>query len=78
MSEAAPLYGFIFLTLVIMFGGRKRRSFAEASHAAAAFVIGSLCLMALAVFITGSISHLFGLAATNRGASTFIAQTDDR
>lgn len=78
MSEAAPLSGFIFLTLVIMFGGRKRRSFAEATHAAAAFIVGILCLMALAVFITGSISHLFGLAARNRVATTYIAQTDDR
>jgi hypothetical protein len=78
VSDAAALSGFIFLTLALMFGGRKQRSFAEASQTAAAFVVGILCLAALVVFITGSISHLVGLAATNHNAATYIAQTDDR
>jgi site-specific recombinase len=78
MSDTAALSGFIFLTLVLMFGGRKRRSFAEASHKAAALIVGILCMAALLVFITGSISHLFGLAATNHNAPTYIAQADDR
>ena len=78
MSDAAALSGFIFLTLALMFGGRKRRSFAEASHRAAAFIVCILCLAALLVFITGSISHLFGLAATNHGAPTYLATADDR
>ena len=78
MSGAAALSGFILLTLALMFGGRKQRSFAEASHTAAAFLVGILCLAALLVFITGSISHLFGLAATNHNPATYIAQTDDR
>jgi uncharacterized iron-regulated membrane protein len=76
MSNAAPLSGFIFLTLVLMFGGRKRRSFAEASHRAAGFILGVLWLAALVLFITGSICNLFGLAPTNHIAPTYLAQTD--
>ena len=77
MSDAFALSGFTFLTLALMFGGRKRRSFAEASHTAAACVVGVLCVAALLIFISGSISHLFGLEPTNY-SPTYIAQTDDR
>ncbi len=78
MIETAALSGFVFLTLALMFGGRKRRSFAEASHAAAGFTIGVLCLAALLVFITGSISNFLGLAQKNYEPQTYLARTDER
>ena len=69
---------FVFLTLALMFGCRRRRSFADASHKAAACIICVLCLAALAVFINGSIAHLFRLSQTNYPSQTHLAQVDDR
>jgi hypothetical protein len=78
MFDAAALSGFMFFTLALMFGGRRRRSFAEASHTAAGFTVGILCLAALLVFITGSIAHFLGLSQTKYQAQTYLAQADDR
>lgn len=58
MDYATPLGGYLLLTLVIMFGGRKRRTFAQASHAAAGMLIGLLCLASLLLFASGAIYHL--------------------
>jgi len=58
MDNSAPLAGYLLIVLVIMFGGRKRRTFTQASHAAAAMTIGMLCLASLLWFISGAIYHL--------------------
>jgi hypothetical protein len=58
MDYATPLAGYLLLTLVIMFGGRKRRTFTHASHTAAATLIGTLCLASLLWFFSNAIYHL--------------------
>jgi hypothetical protein len=68
MTNTAVLGGFAFLTLVLMFGGRKRRTFAEASHKAAALIMGSLGVIALIVLLTGTLSHVLGFARADNGA----------
>jgi hypothetical protein len=60
MIDTVVIGGYCFLTLTLMFGCKRRRSFAEASHTAAAFVVVSLCLVALTLFVAGSICHLAG------------------
>jgi uncharacterized iron-regulated membrane protein len=78
MIDTAALAGFIFLIVALMFGGKRRRSFAEATHTAAGLTVGTLCLAALLTFLTGSISHLLGLSQTNYEAHTYLAQADDQ
>jgi hypothetical protein len=51
---------YCLLTLMLMFGGRQRRTFAEASHTAAALIVGTLCLAAFVFFVAGSFSHFIG------------------
>lgn len=58
MDYATPLAGYLLLTLVIMFGGKKRRTFDQASHAAAGMLIGLLCLASLLLFASGALYHL--------------------
>jgi hypothetical protein len=58
MDYVTPLAGYLLTVLVIMFGGRKRRTFGQASYAAAAMLVGTLCLASLLWFISGAISHL--------------------
>jgi len=71
MEDTVAVGGFMFLTLALMFGGRRRRSFVEASHKAAGFIVAIFCLTAIAVFIMGSISHFLGLAQTNSLSSVW-------
>ena len=58
MDYATPLAGYLLLTLVIMFGGRKRRTFTHASHTAAGMLIGTLCIASLLWFVSNAIYHL--------------------
>lgn len=58
MDYATPLAGYLLLTLVIMFGGRKRRTFTHASHTAAGMLIGTLCIASLLWFFSNAIYHL--------------------
>lgn len=78
MPDAVIPSAFVFLTLALMFGGRRQRSFADASRKAAACILGVLWFMALAFFITGSVAHLFHLSPTNYQSHTYLAQVDDR
>lgn len=51
MDYTTPLAGYLLLVGVIMFGGRQRRTFAQASHAAAGTVVGLLFLVSLFWFL---------------------------
>ena len=62
MNLAAPVAGYFLAVLIIMFGGRKRRSFAHANHAAAGITITLLCLGAIAWLLSGVISELVNAA----------------
>jgi hypothetical protein len=57
MNLAVPVAGYFLTVLIIMFGGRKRRSFAHASYAAAGVTITILCLGALAWLLSAVISQ---------------------
>jgi hypothetical protein len=58
MNLAVPVAGYFLAVLIIMFGGRKRRSFAHANHTAAGVTVTILCLGAIAWFLAVVISHL--------------------
>jgi hypothetical protein len=58
MDYATPLAGYLLLTFMIMFGGRKRRTFVQASHAAAGMLVGTFFLVSLLWFVSGALSHL--------------------
>ena len=58
MNLAIPVAGYFLAVLIIMFGGRKRRSFANANHAAAGMTIALFCLGAIAWLLIVIISHL--------------------
>lgn len=58
MNLAVPVAGYFLTVLIIMFGGRKRRSFAHANYAAAAATITLLCLGAIGWLLTAVISQL--------------------
>ena len=58
MNLAVPVAGYFLTVLIIMFGGRKRRSFAHANHAAAGVTITIHCLGAIAWFLAAVISQL--------------------
>jgi hypothetical protein len=77
MAETIVIGGYGFLTLALMFGGRNRRSFTDASHTAAALVVGTLCLAALMFFIAGSVSRFVG-AQNNNIAEKHAAFLEDR
>jgi len=78
MTETGALAGYFFFTLALMFGGRKRRSFNEASRTAAAFVIGILCLAALTLLIAGSINHLVGVPQASHQAEGYTYLAEDQ
>ena len=48
MNLAVPVAGYFLTVLIIMFGGRKRRSFVHANYTAATMTITILCLGAIA------------------------------
>lgn len=58
MSYTLPLAGYGLMVLIIMFGGKKRRPFTQASQAAAGVVITLLSLGAILWFVTAVISQL--------------------
>jgi bacteriorhodopsin len=47
MNLAVPLAGYFLTVLILMFGGRKRRSFTQASHAAAGITVTLLSVGAI-------------------------------
>jgi bacteriorhodopsin len=47
MNVAVPLAGYFFAILIIMFGGRKKRSFSQASQAAAGITVTLLSVGAI-------------------------------
>lgn len=58
MNLAVPVAGYFLTVLILMFGGRKRRSFAHANYAAAGMTITILCLGAIAWFLFAVMSQL--------------------
>lgn len=62
MNLAVPVAGYFLAVLIVMFGGRKRRSFAHANHAAAGVTILIFCLGAIAWLLTSVISQLLKAA----------------
>ena len=58
MSLAVPLAGYFLAVLVIMFGGRKRRSFAKASQTAAGIAVTAFCVGAIVWFLSAVIWQL--------------------
>jgi hypothetical protein len=61
MNLAVPVAGYLVAVLIIMFGGRKRRSFSHANYAVAGVTITILCLGALAWFLGAVISQLLNI-----------------
>jgi len=57
MNLAVPVAGFFLTVLIIMFGGRKRRSLEHASYAAAGLTITILALGAIVWLMTAVISQ---------------------
>lgn len=58
MNLSVPFAGYFLMVLIIMFGGRKRRSFTQASHAAAGITISVLCVGAILWFLAAVISQM--------------------
>jgi bacteriorhodopsin len=58
MNLAVPLAGYFLTVLILMFGGRKRRSFHQASHAAASVTVTLLSLGAIVWLLYAIIWHL--------------------
>ena len=58
MNLGVPLAGYFLVVLIIMFGGRRRRSFTQASQAAAGITITLLCIGAIVWFLCAVVSHL--------------------
>lgn len=58
MNLAIPVAGYFLAVLIIMFGGRKRRSFAHANHAAAGMTVALFCLGAITWLLILVISHI--------------------
>ena len=54
----APLAGYFLLVSMIMFGGRKKRQFSQASQAAAGVVVTLLSLASILWFLCAFISQL--------------------
>jgi hypothetical protein len=58
MNLAIPLAGYFLAVLIIMFGGRTRRSFIQASQTAAGITITLLCIGAILWFLCVVVSQL--------------------
>ena len=58
MNLAFPMAGYFLAVRIIMFGGRTRRSFMQASHVAAAITITLLCIGAILWFLSVVVSQL--------------------
>jgi hypothetical protein len=58
MNLAVPLAGYALTVLIIMFGGRRRRSFNQASQAAAGLTVLLLCIGAILWLLGMVVLHL--------------------
>ena len=58
MNLTVPLTGYCLTVLIIMFGGRKRRTFTHATQLAAGMTIIVLCLGAIVWLLSAVISQL--------------------
>jgi len=58
MNLSVPVAGYFLMVFIIMFGGRKRRSFTQASHAAAGITITLLSLGAILWLLSAVISQM--------------------
>ncbi len=58
MNFSAPLAGYFLMVFIIMFGGRRRRTFTDASQAAAGMIITLLFVGAIVWFLSLIISQL--------------------
>jgi|AAFX01.1.fsa_nt_gi hypothetical protein len=58
MGYAFPVAGYLLMVLIIMFGGKKRRPFGQASQAAAGVIITVLSLGAILWFLSAVIGQL--------------------
>jgi cell shape-determining protein MreD len=58
MNFSAPLAGYILMVFIIMFGGRRRRTFTDASQAAAGMIITLLFVGGIVWFLSLIISQL--------------------
>ena len=59
MNLSVPFAGYFLMVLIIMFGGRKKRSFTQASQAAAGITVTLLCMGAILWFLSAVISQMF-------------------
>ena len=60
MTYAVPFAGYLLMVLIIMFGGKKRRPFSQASHTAAGVTITVLFLGAILWFVSAAIWQIVG------------------
>jgi galactitol-specific phosphotransferase system IIC component len=58
MNLSFPFAGYLLMVLIIMFGGRKRRSFSQAFQAAAGVTITLLCMGAILWLLGVAISQM--------------------
>jgi len=58
MNLSVPVAGYFLMVLIIMFGGRKGRSFTQASQAAAGITITLLSMGAILWFLSAVISQM--------------------
>jgi hypothetical protein len=58
MDLSVPFAGYFLMVLIIMFGGRKKRSFTQASQAAAGITVTLLCTGAILWFLSAVISQI--------------------
>jgi hypothetical protein len=58
MNLSVPFAGYFLMVLIIMFGGRRRRSFTQASQAAAGITISLLCVGAILWLLGAVISQM--------------------
>ena len=58
MIYSFPIAGYLLMILIIMFGGRKRRTLREASHVTAGTVLTLLYLSAILWFLSVTVLQL--------------------
>jgi hypothetical protein len=57
MNLAVPVAGYFLTVLIIMFGGRQRRSFAHANHTAAGLTLAIFCVGAILWLLSTVVSQ---------------------
>jgi hypothetical protein len=58
MNLTVPLAGYMLAVLILMFGGRRRRSFSQASQAAAGLTVMLLSIGAILWLVCMVVAHL--------------------